>query len=486
MDQADSDDDGDLNISTDSDPPSGKPDKMLGTSNFLALLGTINESYYIDKTNLIDVFLNCGRSRVLVTAPRRFGKTINIAMLETFFVLQVSAGESIIQAAVKENLKQNWIKYAFITGISHIAGMGLSGSNIKPFRFLENHDFVPYYGLTAGDVTQLLQKTYGFYEDRIEEVRKKFNGYSTVRGVKIYNTWSVLEYASKTNEDDFTYEWQDTGYIVGLKEAFRFPEIMKIVQTKLLLDHPIEIKKLKFLTLEDVLDLVNIIGEVDPQNVDYPRPDLFFSFILEQGYLSFVKKKLGQVVIPNDQIKKQIEDKLTDFTIGVFDGDTTYIEKCKEFLLKISKMNCDHDDFKKFHVNLEVVLQKYAARWIKKNEANIRCTIKILVDNLRFKDCAELLFNFESLGVEVKRILDFIVIKDDFVMIWEIKYKESNKKAMLCIKDREYLKVLKNKNIIRSPVTRWVLMGINMDENGQVSIGYLQNSENFDDMTLIP
>ncbi|EFA05620.2 hypothetical protein TcasGA2_TC015828 [Tribolium castaneum] len=536
---------------------------MLGTSDFCSLLGTRDESYYIDKTTLLEVFFKCGRSRVLLTAPRRFGKTV---MMKAFFELQVLTedyktpseetfqikvketanykrfeehqleitrnpdlmnkhfekyptlhisfkcdlpiesfsnavafcsgilseafkshnyliseealsqwdkniyakwlnddwderrakdGKSIsdglktlvryvfenfnkkvvllideydsvimqailnikakdelatviqfclgiIQATVKENIGENWVEYAFITGISHIAGIGLSGSNVKPFRFLENHSFVPYYGLTTREIRNLLRRTYQFDDQRIAEAEKKFNGYCTVRGVKIYNIWSVLEYASKTNSDDFTYEWQDTGYIVGLKEAFRFPEIMKIFQTKLLLDCPIEIKTVKCLTLEDVLDLVNIIGGTDPQNVDYARPELLFSFILEQGYLSFVKKKPGLLVIPNDQIKKQIKDKLTDFTIQIFDGDTTYIDKCKEFLLKIFKMNCDYDDFKEFHVNLEVVHQKYAAGWSKKNEANIRCIIKILVDNLRFKDCAELLFDFESLRVEVK------------------------------------------------------------------------------------
>jgi hypothetical protein len=39
-----------------------------------------------------------------------------------------------------------------------------------------------------------------------------FNGYNTVRGVKMCNIWSVLEYPSKAKQDDFKYEWQDTGY----------------------------------------------------------------------------------------------------------------------------------------------------------------------------------------------------------------------------------------------------------------------------------
>jgi hypothetical protein len=124
--------------------------------------------------------------------------------------------------------------------------------------------------------------------------------------------------------------------------------------------------------------------------------------------------KPGLLVIPNEQIKEQIKEKLTDFNIEVFGSDNMFIENCREFFLIISKRKCDHDDFKKFHVNLEAVLQKYAATWIKKNEENIRCTIQILVHNLGFIDCAELLFIFEDDGVEYKRKIDCLIIEDDF------------------------------------------------------------------------
>jgi hypothetical protein len=114
--------------------------------------------------------------------------------------------------------------------------------------------------------------------------------------------------------------------------------------------------------------------------------------------------KPGLLVIPNEQIKEQIKEKLTDF---VFGSDNMFIENCRKFFLIISKRKCDHDDFKKFHVNLE-------ATWIKKNEENIRCTIQILVHNLGFIDCAELLFIFEDDGVEYKRKIDCLIIEDDF------------------------------------------------------------------------
>lgn len=73
-------------------------------------------------------------------------------------------------------------------------------------------------------------------------------------------------------------------------------------------------------------------------------------------------------------------------------------DDCREFVLK----------------NLEDVLQKYAAQCIKKNEENIRCTIKILISNLGFKDSAELTFKFTDNGVEYTREMDCIIIKSWF------------------------------------------------------------------------
>ena len=43
-------------------------------------------SYYIDKSNLIyDLVANADNKITLFTRPRRFGKTLNMSMLDNFF-----------------------------------------------------------------------------------------------------------------------------------------------------------------------------------------------------------------------------------------------------------------------------------------------------------------------------------------------------------------------------------------------------------------
>ena len=45
-----------------------------------------NNFYYIDKTGLIEQLMNKWGEVNLFTRPRRFGKTLNMSMLESFFL----------------------------------------------------------------------------------------------------------------------------------------------------------------------------------------------------------------------------------------------------------------------------------------------------------------------------------------------------------------------------------------------------------------
>lgn len=44
-----------------------------------------NNFYYIDKTKLIEQLVETGGEVTLFTRPRRFGKTLNMSMLKSFF-----------------------------------------------------------------------------------------------------------------------------------------------------------------------------------------------------------------------------------------------------------------------------------------------------------------------------------------------------------------------------------------------------------------
>ena len=45
----------------------------------------LNNCFYMDKTDFIKEWWESCDSTTLITRPRRFGKTLNMSMLETFF-----------------------------------------------------------------------------------------------------------------------------------------------------------------------------------------------------------------------------------------------------------------------------------------------------------------------------------------------------------------------------------------------------------------
>lgn len=48
-----------------------------------------NDNFYIDKTDLIRQWWESSDEVTLITRPRRFGKTLNMSMLEKFFTIKI-------------------------------------------------------------------------------------------------------------------------------------------------------------------------------------------------------------------------------------------------------------------------------------------------------------------------------------------------------------------------------------------------------------
>ena len=59
-----------------------KKELPIGVSEFRDL--RVNDRYYVDKTLLIDEWLQSGAVVTLITRPRRFGKTLAMTMLREF------------------------------------------------------------------------------------------------------------------------------------------------------------------------------------------------------------------------------------------------------------------------------------------------------------------------------------------------------------------------------------------------------------------
>lgn len=57
----------------------------IGRQDFASII--TNGYFYVDKTNFIKEWWENGDSVTLITRPRRFGKTLNMSMVEQFFLV---------------------------------------------------------------------------------------------------------------------------------------------------------------------------------------------------------------------------------------------------------------------------------------------------------------------------------------------------------------------------------------------------------------
>lgn len=55
----------------------------IGIQDFSKIIE--NQYFYIDKTSFIQEWWESGDDVTLITRPRRFGKTLNMSMVEQFF-----------------------------------------------------------------------------------------------------------------------------------------------------------------------------------------------------------------------------------------------------------------------------------------------------------------------------------------------------------------------------------------------------------------
>ena len=101
----------------------------IGIQNYSTFIE--NNYFYIDKTDFIKEWWESGDSVTLITRPRRFGKTLNISMLEQFFSIEY-AGRADLFKGLKIWSNE---KYHALQGIYPV--ISLSFANVKEKSYVE-------------------------------------------------------------------------------------------------------------------------------------------------------------------------------------------------------------------------------------------------------------------------------------------------------------------------------------------------------------
>ena len=133
----------------------------VGVSDFSEIRQ--NGYYYVDKTELIRELLKTDATKVtLITRPRRFGKTLGMSMLASFFDIRKD------NAALFENLKIS--KEAAICN----AWMNQYPTIFVSFRQVDGLDFTGAYDMLTWVISELYKKhLYLLESDRINECDKE-------------------------------------------------------------------------------------------------------------------------------------------------------------------------------------------------------------------------------------------------------------------------------------------------------------------------
>ena len=103
--------------------------------------------YYVDKTGLIETLLQAGTTKVtLITRPRRFGKTLGMSMLESFFDIRRESKSLFdgLEIAQNQVLCEKWMNQCPTVFVS--------------FRKVDGLNFTSAYGMLVMVITELFNK----------------------------------------------------------------------------------------------------------------------------------------------------------------------------------------------------------------------------------------------------------------------------------------------------------------------------------------
>ena len=191
-------------------------EKMIVVGNDIFDEFIKGDVYYIYKTELIYELVARTRNKVtFFTRPRRFGKTLAISIMESFFDTQRDSKEMFEGRKIAENhpefcvirgilsisMKTNeYLKFAVVTGCLRISKESIfTGVNNFVCYSVTSRKFSQYFGFTQEEVSCMLH-AFGI-SDKMELIRKWYDGYIS-GNTEVFCPWDVANYLSEVMDDE--------------------------------------------------------------------------------------------------------------------------------------------------------------------------------------------------------------------------------------------------------------------------------------------
>lgn len=228
----------------------------------------------------------------------------------------------IMNALLKSNSR--YVQGGLITGVSDIPAFGSPAHNIDDpdsfqiYRFLDDHRFVEFYGLTSEEVEQLFvypkQKLGEHVEDRAADM---YGGYLSVSGKDVFNLFSVLKLLES---GEFKIYWPNCCPILNVNEMVKISYLNECL-TKLLKGDSINVTVIKEVKPDDIALHRDFIffgnsPKVQEAQKTYLSKEYIF-FLVEKGFLTYDSGPINvddetriSVRIPNKEIKQYFTEVL--------------------------------------------------------------------------------------------------------------------------------------------------------------------------------
>lgn len=178
-----------------------------------------NQCFYVDKTYFIKEWWESGDKATIITRPRRFGKTLNMSMLEQFFSLQYAARNDLFEGLFiwnDENYRKLQGTYPVINlSFANVKEVTLKDAGYRIRQILEEKYIKNYY-LMNEDIFSAEEKNY--YKQMTGKMKEE-----DIPKALYYLSYYLYRYYDKKviilldEYDTPMLEAQENGYLKELK-----------------------------------------------------------------------------------------------------------------------------------------------------------------------------------------------------------------------------------------------------------------------------
>lgn len=309
---------------------------------------------------------------------------------------------------------ESYVELCYMTGVLPIKKYS-SGSALNmfdEFTFLKDRKFGEYFGFTEDEVLDLCEQNKYMDFKKLEEW---YNGYTTARGIKIYNPRSVV----KALKNDYCESyWTNTGAMDEVSQYLKY-NVLEIRDDV--------IKMVSGQEIDIIIDEEFRAGQGTPKTKEE-----IYSAMIVLGFLSYND---GYLKIPNKELMIEFEKALRDKSFGYV---SEIIENSRTMLK--ATVNKDTKTVEKIlhdiH-NSEIPILQY------NDENSLSCVITLAYLSARDTYRVE---REEKTG---KGYADFTFHprrKNDTAFIVELKKDEVPEVAINQIREKEYIQKFKAEN----------------------------------------